>query len=310
MQQGIWFWVFFNAGVLALLALDLLVFHRRARAIKFREALILSLFWIVLAAAFAVLVFYRAGSQKALEFTTGYLIEEALSADNLFVFLVIFRFFKVEDELQHKVLFWGIIGALVTRGIFIVVGVSLLRRFEWIIYLFGAFLIYTGIRLFREDEQDIHPESNPVLKFVRRFLRVTENYENGKFVTRRGVELWVTPLFFVLLAVETTDVLFATDSIPAVLAVSHDPFIVYTSNVFAVLGLRSIYFALAGMMGVFHYLNEGLAVILAFIGAKMVISHYVTIPTGWALGVVAGILIISVIASLVFPQKQSEKTAG
>jgi len=308
MQEGIWFWVIFNAGVLALLALDLLVLHRKPHAIKFREAVVSSLFWILLAAAFTVLVFYRGGSQKALEFTTGYLIEEALSADNLFVFLVIFRFFKVQDDLQHKVLFWGIIGALVARGIFIVAGVSLLRRFEWIIYLFGAFLIYTGVRLFRQDEQEVHPESNPVLKFVRRFLRVTESYENGKFVIRRGRELWVTPLFFVLLAVETTDVLFATDSIPAVLAVSHDPFIVYTSNVFAVLGLRSIYFALAGMMGVFHFLNEGLAVILAFIGVKMLISHYVSIPTAWALGVVAGILVISVIASLMFPQKQ-EKAA-
>ncbi len=308
MQEGIWFWVIFNAGVLALLALDLLVFHRKPHAIKFREAVVSSLFWVLLAAAFAVLVFYRAGSQKALEFTTGYLIEEALSADNLFVFLVIFRFFKVEDELQHKVLFWGIIGALVARGIFIVVGVSLLRRFEWIIYLFGAFLIYTGVRLFRQDEQEVHPEKNPVLKVVRRFVRVTESYEGSRFLVRRGPELWATPLFFVLLVVETTDVLFATDSIPAVLAVSHDPFIVYTSNVFAVLGLRSIYFALAGMMGVFHFLNEGLAGILVFIGVKMLISHYVTIPTGWALGVVAGILVISVFASLMFPQKQ-EKAA-
>ncbi|HLZ00192.1 MAG TPA: TerC family protein [Candidatus Angelobacter sp.] len=308
MQEGIWFWVIFNAGVLALLALDLLVFHRKPHAVKFREAVVSSLFWILLAAAFAFLVFYRAGSQKALEFTTSYLIEEALSADNLFVFLVIFRFFKVEDELQHKVLFWGIIGALVARGIFIVAGVSLLRRFEWIIYLFGAFLIYTGVRLFRQDEQEVHPEKNPVLKVVRRFVRVTESYEGSRFLVRRGPELWATPLFFVLLVVETTDVLFATDSIPAVLAVSHDPFIVYTSNVFAVLGLRSIYFALAGMMGVFHFLNEGLAVILVFIGVKMLISHYVTIRTGWALGVVAGILVISIIASLVFPQKQ-EKAA-
>ena len=218
--------------------------------------------------------------------------------------MLIFRFFKVEDELQHKILFWGIIGALVTRGIFIVVGVSLLRRFEWIIYLFGAFLVYTGIRLFTQNEQEVHPEKNPVLKLVRRFVRVTDNYVNGKFFVRQGGELWATPLFFMLLVVESTDVLFATDSIPAVLAVTPDPFIVYTSNVFAILGLRSIYFALAGMMGIFHYLSEGLAVILVFIGAKMLLSHFFVIPTAWALGVVAGILAISVVASLMFPEKK------
>jgi len=304
MKEGIWFWVVFNAGVLVLLALDLLVFHRKPRAIKFREAVAWSIFWVLLAAAFAVLVCLRGGSQKALEFTTGYIIEESLSIDNLFIFLLIFRFFKVEDELQHKILFWGIIGALVTRGIFIVVGVSLLRRFEWIIYLFGAFLVYTGIRLFTQNEQEVHPEKNPVLKLVRRFVRVTDNYVNGKFFVRQGGELWATPLFIVLLVVESTDVLFATDSIPAVLAVTPDPFIVYTSNVFAILGLRSIYFALAGMMGIFHYLSEGLAVILVFIGAKMLLSHFFVIPTAWALGVVAGILAISVVASLMFPEKK------
>jgi tellurite resistance protein TerC len=304
MREGIWFWVFFNAGVLVLLALDLFVFHRKPRKISFREALAGALFWILLAAAFAVLVYFRAGSQKALEFTTGYLIEESLSADNLFVFLVIFRFFKVDDHLQHKVLFWGIIGALVTRGVFIVVGVSLIRKFEWIIYLFGAFLVYTGIRLFRDNEQQVHPEKNPVLKLVRRLVRVTENYEDGKFVVRRNGDLWVTPLFFVLLVVESTDVLFATDSIPAVLAVSHDPFIVYTSNVFAILGLRALYFALAGMMEVFHYLNEGLAIILVFIGAKMLLSRYRDIPIAWALGFVGLVLAVAIVASLVFPQKK------
>ena len=304
MREGIWFWVVFNAGVLVLLALDLLVVHRKPRAIKFREAAAWSVFWVLLAAAFAVMVYFLGGGQKTLEFTTGYIIEESLSVDNLFVFLMIFRFFKVEDELQHKILFWGIIGALVTRGIFIVVGVSLLRRFEWIVYLFGAFLVYTGIRLFTQNEQEVHPEKNPVLKLVRRFVRVTDNYVNEKFFVRQGGELWATPLFFVLLVVESTDVLFATDSIPAVLAVTPDPFIVYTSNVFAILGLRSIYFALAGMMGVFHYLNEGLAVILAFIGAKMLLSHFFVIPTTWALAVVGGILAISVVASLVFPEKK------
>lgn len=307
MQEGIWFWVVFNGGVLVLLALDLLLLNRKARAIKFKEAIFMSLFWVLLAAGFAVCVFYERGSQKALEFTTGYLVEEALSVDNLFVFLLIFKFFKVTDELQHKVLFWGIIGALVARGIFIIVGVSLLRMFSWIIYLFGAFLVYTGVRLFFEEGQEVHPEKNLVLKLVRRFARVTENYEDGKFLVRRGNELWLTPLFVVLVIVESTDVLFATDSIPAVLAVSHDPFIVYTSNVFAVLGLRSIYFALANLMDVFHYLNEGLAIILVLIGAKMLLSHYIAVPIGWALGAVAGILAISVIASLLFPQKNREQ---
>jgi tellurite resistance protein TerC len=310
MKEGIWFWVFFNAGVLLLLALDLLLFRRKPRAIKFGEALAGALFWILLAGAFAVLVYFRGGSQKAMEFTTGYLIEESLSADNLFVFLVIFRFFKVEGHLQHKVLFWGIIGALVTRGIFIVVGVSLIEKFSWIIYLFGAFLVYTGIRLFRENEQQVHPENNPLLKLVRRFVRVTDDYVNGKFVVRRNGDLWVTPLFIVLLVVESTDVLFATDSIPAVLAVSHDPFIVYTSNVFAILGLRALYFALAGMMEIFHYLNEGLAIILVFIGAKMLLSHYFVIPTAWALGVVAGVLATAIVASLVFPQKKKGPEAA
>jgi len=299
-----WLWVGFLAFILLMLAVDLGLFHRRAHAISLREAAAWSVFWVLLAAAFAVMVYFLGGGQKTLEFTTGYIIEESLSVDNLFVFLMIFRFFKVEDELQHKILFWGIIGALVTRGIFIVVGVSLLRRFEWIVYLFGAFLVYTGIRLFTQNEQEVHPEKNPVLKLVRRFVRVTDNYVNEKFFVRQGGELWATPLFFVLLVVESTDVLFATDSIPAVLAVTPDPFIVYTSNVFAILGLRSIYFALAGMIGVFHYLNEGLAVILAFIGAKMLLSHFFVIPTTWALGVVGGILTISVVASLVFPEKK------
>jgi len=299
------FWVLFNIFILLMLTLDLAVFNRRAHSVGFREALGWSAFWISLAAAFAVGVYFWRGPNTSLEFATGYLIEESLSVDNLFVFLLIFRYFRVPGQYQHKVLFWGIIGALVLRGIFILAGVALIRRFEWVIYIFGLFLIYTGIKLFRQQETEIHPEQNPVLKTFRRWIPVTKDYVNGEFFVRhRG--LYATPLFLVLLFVETTDVLFAADSIPAVLAVTRDPFIVYTSNVFAILGLRSLYFALAGMMELFHYLHYGLSAILIFIGVKMLISNYYHIHIAIALGVVAGVLAISIALSLMFPK--SKKT--
>ena len=284
-----------------MLVLDLTVFHRSAHIIKFKEALGWSIFWISLAAAFAVIVYFWRGKTTALDFTTGYLIEESLSVDNLFVFLLIFKFFKVPGDYQHKVLFWGIIGALVMRFVFILAGVSLINRFHWIIYIFGAFLVYTGIKLFQQGESDVRPEHNPVLRVFRKFMPVTKDYEGGKFFVRhRG--LYATPLFLVLIVIETTDVVFAADSIPAVLAITRDPFIVYTSNVFAILGLRSLYFALAGMMEVFHYLHYGLAIILSFIGLKMLVSNFYDLPTAVALGVVAGVLAISVGASLAFPE--------
>ncbi len=301
-MNQLYFWILFNAFVVLMLALDLGVLQRRAHVIRFREALALSAMWIALAALFAGGVYWRLGHAKALEFTAGYLVEESLSADNLFVFLLIFRYFRVPTMYQHKVLFWGILGALIMRGIFIVVGVGLIRRFHWIIYLFGAFLIYTGFKLLKQEEVDIHPEHNPVLKAVRRWLPVTPDYVHGNFFVRQP-GLYATPLLLVLIVVETTDVLFATDSIPAVLAISHDPFIVYTSNVFAILGLRSLYFALAGMMEVFHYLHYGLSVILTFIGVKMLLSAYDPISTEIALGVVAAVLAISIGASLAFPAK-------
>jgi tellurite resistance protein TerC len=297
------FWILFNLFVLAMLALDLGVFQRKAHEVKFREALAWSGVWIALAACFAVAVFFWRGRQPALEFSTGYLIELSLSVDNLFVFLLLFRYFKVVGEYQHKVLFWGIVGALIFRGIFIVAGVALLTRFHWVIYIFGAFLVYTGVKLaFSSGDDQVHPENNPVLRWTRKVLPVTPDYVDGKFIVR-DQGLYATPLLLVLIVVETTDLVFAVDSIPAVLAISRDPFIVYTSNVFAILGLRSMYFALAGLMDIFHYLHYGLAVILSFIGVKMLISGYIHMPTGWALGVVVGVLAISVMASMVWPKK-------
>ena len=296
------FWIIFNLFVVVMLVLDLGVFHRRAHQVKFREALAWTAMWVTLAAAFAVLVFFWHGRTATLEFVTGYVIELSLSVDNLFVFLLIFRYFRVSPTSQHKVLFWRILGALVMRGVFILLGVSLIRRFEWIIYAFGALLLYSGIKLFRQQETEIHPEKNPVLRLFRRLVPVTKDYEGGKFLVRRG-GLYATPLLIVLLVVETTDLLFAVDSIPAILAITLDAFIVYTSNVFAILGLRSMYFALAGMMEMFHYLHYGLSIVLMFVGLKMLISHYYQIPTAIALGVVAGVLLISVLASIVHPEK-------
>jgi len=307
------FWVLFNAFVLAMLVLDLGVFHRTKHVVEFREAIGWTLVWITLAGSFAVLIYYfghtmtgghaRPNSELALEFVTGYLIEESLSVDNLFVFLLIFRYFVVPRRLQHGVLFWGVVGALIMRGAFIVLGIKLLNAFAWVIYVFGAILIYSGIKLFRQGDAEINPEANVVLRWFRKLFRVTKEYEGEKFwVVRNGLR-YATPLAVVLVMIETTDLLFATDSIPAVLAVTREPFIVFTSNVFAILGLRSLYFALAGMIEVFHLLHYGLSVILIFIGVKMLAVRIVHIPIGVALGVVAGVLVISISGSLLFPKK-------
>jgi tellurite resistance protein TerC len=300
------FWILFNLFVLAMLVLDLGVFHRRAHTVKFREALAWSVAWIALAAVFAVVIFFWHGRTPALEFVTGYVIELSLSVDNLFVFLLIFRFFQVPAIHQHKVLFWGILGALIMRAIFIAAGVSLIHRFHWIVYVFGAFLIYSGFKLFFQEEAEIHPEKNPVLRLFRRLVPVTKDYVGNKFFVRNP-GLYATPLFVVLLVVETTDLLFAVDSIPAILAITRDAFIVYTSNVFAILGLRSMYFALAGMMEMFRYLHYGLSLVLVFVGAKMLLSHYLEIPTPVALAAVAGVLAISVITSMANPKKKPAK---
>ena len=293
-------WIAFNVFVLLMLALDLGAFRGRESGVSFREAAMRSAIWIALALAFAGGLFYWQGRTPALEFVTGYVIELSLSVDNLFVFLLIFRYFSVPQEHQQKVLAWGIVGALVLRAVFIFAGVGLLRRFHFITYLFGALLVYSGIKLFRQGKGEIHPDKNPVLRLFRKLVPVTDTFQGGSFFVRRP-GLYATPLLVVLLVVETTDVLFAVDSIPAILAITLNAFVVYTSNVFAILGLRSMYFALAGMLEVFHYLHYGLAVILVFVGAKMLGSSFVEISTVATLGFVAAVLATSVGASLIKP---------
>ncbi|HXY15859.1 MAG TPA: TerC family protein [Terriglobales bacterium] len=298
------FWILFNVFVLAMLALDLWGFNRPGRQLSLRQALAWSIMWVALAAIFAVLLYFWRGHDAALEFTTGYIVELSLSVDNLFLFLVIFRYFRVPGELQHKVLFWGILGAIVMRGIFIAAGIQLIHAFHWMIYAFGAFLIYSGLKLWTENEEAVQPDKNPVLRLFRRWVPVTENYEGDKFFVRRAT-IYATPLLVVLLVVETTDLLFATDSIPAVLAITLKPFIVYTSNVFAVLGLRSLFFVLAGMIEMFHYLHYGLSIILIFIGAKMLVSDYYRIPTSITLAVIAAVLLVSVLLSIAHPKTKA-----
>jgi len=297
------FWILFNLFVVAMLALDLGVINRRSHRINFREALAWSGVWIALAAAFAVLMLFWRGPAQALQLVTGYVIELSLSLDNLFVFLVIFRYFKVHDEYQHKVLFWGILGALLIRGTFIGAGVGLIGRFTWITYAFGALLVYSGCKLLGQGKTEIRPEKNLVLRVFRQAFPVTKEYVGGQFFTRRG-RLYATPLLVVLLVIETSDVLFAVDSIPAVLAITLNAFIVYTSNVFAILGLRSMYFAMAGMMDVLRCLHYGLSVVLIFIELKILGSHYVNIHTEWALAIVVLVLGVSILASLLYPQKK------
>jgi TerC family integral membrane protein len=299
MSTPVLWWVVFNLFVLALLALDLGVFHRTAHVVRFKEALLWTGIWVFLALLFNFGIYYWRGPERALEFLTGYLIEEALSVDNLFVFLLIFSYFHVPSSYQHKVLFWGILGALIMRAIFIAAGVTLIRKAHWVLYLFGGFLILTGIKMALQKDQEIHPEKNPILKLFQKSVPVTDHYEESRFFVRREGRYLATPLLVVLLVVETTDVIFAVDSIPAVLAISLDPFIVYTSNVFAILGLRSLYFALAGMMELFHYLHYGLSAILVFVGVKMLLADLYKIPVVIALGVVASLLMMSVIASMI-----------
>ncbi len=296
-------WVGFAILVLVTLALDLGVFHRRAHAVRPREALAWMTVWVSLAVAFNVAVYYWFGAHKALEFLTGYLVEEALSVDNMFVFFVIFSYFAVAREHQHRVLFWGIVGALAMRGAFIAAGVALLERFHWVFYVFGVFLVVTGIKLFFQKGTEVHPERNPVLKLFRRWVPLVAEYAGPRFTLFRDGRRYATPLLLVLVLVEATDVIFALDSIPAVFAITTDPFIVYTSNIFAILGLRSLYFLLAGMIGGFRYLHYGLAVVLAFVGVKMLLSKIYPIPIGVSLAVVAGLIGGSVVVSLLWPRK-------
>jgi tellurite resistance protein TerC len=306
-MDTILFWVIFNVFILLLLGLDLFVFHRKEHEVKIKEALLWSAFWVALSLIFNAIVYYWKGPAPALEFLTAYLIEKSLSVDNLFVFILIFNFFKVPLQYQHKILFWGIIGALVLRGIFILVGVALIAKFHFIIYILGAFLVYTGIKMaFTKDDDELHPEQNPFIVWVSQKLPFTKTAVGGKFFTRVDGKLYATPLFLVLIMVESTDVVFAADSIPAILAISKDPFIVYTSNVFALLGLRALYFALAGIMQLFHYLHYGLSLILVFIGAKLLLSDIFHLDMRYALLVVGTILTVSIITSLLFPKKDNE----
>lgn len=304
MFQDTMLWVGFHVLVFILLILDLFVINKKAHEISVREALKWTSFWIALAVLFCIGVWYWGTPQMALEFATGYIIEKSLSVDNLFVFLTIFSYFQVPAKYQHKVLFWGIFGALVLRAIFIMGGVVLIQQFHPVIYIFGGFLLFTGIRLAIQQEQKIEPEKNPVLKLLRRTMGVSKYYSEDKFFIKRLGHTFATPLFVVLVLIETTDLLFAVDSIPAVIAISDNPFIIYTSNVFAILGLRTLYFALAGLVNIFHYLNLGMSIILMFIGAKMMLSDVYKIPIGLALSVVVGILAISVAASLLLPKKE------
>jgi len=296
-------WTLFSLLILGLLMLDIKVFHRKAHEIKLKEALWWSLFWTVLALLFNGGVWLKMGHVKGMEFFTAYIIERSLSVDNLFVFLAIFTYFKVPLKYQHGVLFWGIVGALIMRALFIFAGVALLNMFHWIMYLFGVILIYTAYKLVAEEQQQIDPSKNPVVNFARKFLPISVAPDPSTFFVRENRRLFATPLFIVLLVIETSDVMFAFDSIPAVLAISRDPFIAYTSNIFAILGLRALYFAIADALRLFHYLNIGLAVILGFIGAKMILTDVVHIPIWLTLAVVGGVLALSVLASWVRPKK-------
>ncbi len=301
-METIWMWVVFNIFVLGMLALDLGVFHRTPHQIKVREALVWSAIWIALALMFNLGIYFWRGTETALEFLTGYLIEKSLSVDNIFVFLLIFGFFGVPAVYQHQVLFWGVLGALILRGILIAVGATLIEQFDWIILVFGAFLILTGIKMAFQRETGVHPERNPVVRLFKRFVPVTAEYRDDKFLVKLDGRRFATPLLIVLLVVETTDLIFALDSIPAIFAITTDPFIVYTSNVFAILGLRALYFALAGIVDRFQYLKYGLAVVLAFVGIKMLLADIYKIPIGIALGVVASILLVSVMVSMLRPR--------
>ena len=304
MVIDVYVWTGFIAFVILLLAIDLGLFHRNSHEVKIKEALIWSAVWISMALIFNYGVYIFMGKEKALEFLTGYLIEKSLSVDNLFVFIMLFSFFNVNPKYQHKVLFWGILGALVMRAIFIFAGVALINKFHWIIYIFGAFLIFTGIKMLSHKEEQIAPHKNPLVRLFKKFFPVSDKMHGGKFFVKINSGTVATPLFIVLLVVEFTDLIFAVDSIPAILAISHDTFIIFTSNVFAILGLRALYFALAGITKYFHYLKYGLSAILVFVGVKMVIAGYFKIPIVYSLLTILGILLVSIILSFVFPQKE------
>ena len=304
MDETVVLWTAFNVFVLGMLALDLGVFHKKSAEIGIKDALVWTGVWITLAMAFNFFVFQYFGRQPAIEFFTGYVIEKSLSVDNIFVIIMIFSYFHVPSSYQHKVLFWGILGALVMRVIFIFAGIELIHRFHWLIYLFGGFLIITGLRMVMAAEVKLDPEKNPVVKLVRKFFPVTPAFVGDNFFVTRHGKLWATPLFVVVFLIETTDLIFAVDSIPAILAITDNAFIVYTSNVFAILGLRSLYFALSGIEKYFHFLKYGLAAILIFVGSKMAMADYYKIPIEISLIIIVSLLTAAIVASLVFPQKR------
>jgi tellurite resistance protein TerC len=299
-------WLAFNLFVLTAIVLDLGVFHRRPHKMKTREALTWTLVWVGLSLAFGLGVMHFSGSQRGLEFFTGYVIEKALSVDNLFLFLVIFRAFTVDEQVQHRILEWGILGALLMRGAMIAAGASLIERFSWVLYVFGAFLVFAGLHMLFAKKVEMHPEENRISRFAKKYLRVTKEHQGSKFFARDGGKLFATPLFVVLLIVEITDMTMAVDSIPAVFGITRDPFIVYTSNVFAILGLRAMYFLLAGVLGRLRYLTPGLSLVLAFIGAKMIVEPWVHITVEISLGIVAGILLVALAGSLLVGPKAKQ----
>ena len=305
MEQSIYWWAGFNVFILIMLALDLGVFHRKPKEISVKEAFLWTGFWITLAFAFNIIVYYTLGEGKAFEFFTGYLIEKSLSVDNIFVIILIFSYFQVPQAYQHKVLFWGILGALVMRGAFIFVGVELIHKFHWLIYIFGVFLIYTGIRIVKSGDMKIDPGKNPLIRLGRRFFSVTEGFVKDRFFVKIKERIWVTPLFLVLILIESTDLIFAVDSIPAILAISDDAFIVYTSNLFAILGLRSLYFALAGIEKHFKYLKYGVSAILIFVGIKMGIVDFYKIPIEISLAFIFIALSLATLASMLFTKDRT-----
>jgi len=301
-------WIAFNLFVLASIALDLGVFNRRLHKVSLREAGFFSFLWVALSILFGLGILHYSGKQASLEFFTGYLIEKALSVDNLFLFLVIFRTFAVDDRLQHRMLEWGILGALVMRGAMILAGAELIERFSWVLYAFGAFIVFAGIHMLFVKKEKVQPEKSFIFRFASKHLRVTRDYEGERFFVSRGSKLFATPLFLVLIVVEVTDITLAIDSIPAIFGITQDPFIVYTSNVFAILGLRAMYFLLAGVLSRLRFLTVGLSLVLTFIGAKMIAHKWVDVPEYISLLIVAGILLLALAASLLFPAKTSSAT--
>lgn len=322
----IWLWIGFITFIFLMLALDLGVFNRKAHEIKAKEALGWTLVWVLVSLAFNVVLYYMYqnhwlgigqeighptdGKEAALNFFTGYVIEKSLSLDNIFVIALIFSYFQVPAKLQHRVLFWGVLGAIIMRGVMIFMGVALIERFSWMVYVFGALLIFTAVKMLITQHENIDPEKNPLIKLARRFFPVTTGYEKERFFTRLNGKLAITPLFLVLLVIENTDVIFAVDSIPAIFAVTTDPFIVFTSNIFAILGLRALYFALAAVLGKFKYLKISLVFLLAYVGMKMILSHHFQIPTLFSLFVIAGILAVGILASVYADDERRKAGSG